>query len=93
MANMNEDVRVPIIQNTFRMVGLVEGLTTQHPQPPPTHNHGSNPIDGIFIPFSLLDQCQTSYLEFSEAIPSDHQALWIDIAAQNVCSMEPEPIN
>jgi len=92
MADLNEDVRAPTIQNMFRLVGLVEGLTSQHPQPPATHNHGSNPIDSIFVPFSLLDQCQTGYLEFSEAVPSNHWALWIDIATQNVCSMEPEPI-
>jgi len=92
MADMNEDVRLPLIQNTFRTVGLVERLTTQHPRPPPTHNHGSNPINGIFIPLSLLDHCQTGYLEFGVAVPSDHRALWINIAAHNVCSMEPEPI-
>jgi len=92
MADMNKDVRAPIIQNTFRLVGLVEGLTSQHPCPPATHNGGSNPINGIFVPFSLLDQCQTGYMEFSEALPSNHWALWIDIAAQNVCSMEPERI-
>ncbi len=92
MADMDEDVRTPLIKNTFRMVGLVEGLTTQHPRPPPTHNRGSNPIDGIFIPISLIDQCQTGYLEFGKAIPSNHRALWIDMAAHNVCSMEPEPI-
>jgi len=39
-----------------------------------------------------MEQCQTGYLEFGEAIPSDHRALWIDLAAHNVCSMEPEPI-
>ena len=92
MADMNEDVRNTPIKNAFRTVGLVEGLTTHHQRPPPTHNRGRHPIDGIFLPISLLDQCTTGYLEFSEAIPSDHRALWIDLAAHNVCSMEPEPI-
>jgi len=54
MADLNEDVRAPIIQNTFRSVGLVEGLTSQHPCPPATHNRGSNPINSIFVPFPFL---------------------------------------
>jgi len=92
MADMNKDVCSPIIKNTFRAVGLVEGLTSQHLRPPATNNQGSNPIDSIFVPITLLDQCQTGYLEFSEAVPSNHQALWLDINAQSVSPIEPETI-
>jgi len=59
---------------------------------PATHNRGSTPIDGIFIPITLLEHCQTGYLAFGEAVPSDHQAVWIDIPAHRVCPTEPEVI-
>jgi len=59
---------------------------THHQSPPATHNHGSNPIDGIFLPITLVDQCRTGYLEFGEAVPSDHQALWLDIPPVHVPS-------
>jgi len=71
---------------------MAEGLTSQHQQPPATHNRGSHPIDGIFVPITLLEKCQTGYLGFSEAVPSNHRALWIDIDAQSICPLEPEAI-
>jgi len=92
LADMNEDMRSPLIKNTFREVGMIKGLTSQHQRPPETHNRGSHPIDGIFIPLSLLEQCQTGYLGFGEALPSDHRALWINVDAQNICPLKPEAI-
>jgi len=92
LADMNEDVRSPLIKNMFREVGMAEVITSQHQRPPETHNRGSHPIDGIFIPLSLLDKCQTGYLGFGEALPSDHRALWIDVDAQSICPLEPEAI-
>jgi len=77
--DMNDDIRSQKIQQAFRSSGLIEGLTTQHMLPPATHNRGSLPIDGIFLPSALLDYCESGYLEFGEAIPSDHRALWINI--------------
>jgi len=92
VADMNKDVRVPAIQDMLRAVGLVDGPTMQHSSPPATYNRGMNPIDGIFIPINLVDQCSSGYLEFGAAVPSDHRALWLDIPARYVCSLERESI-
>jgi len=89
---MNKDVRAPAIQDMLRAVGLVDGPTTQHSAPPATYNRGTNLIDGIFIPINLVDQCSSGYLEFGAAVPSDHRALWLDIPARYVCSLERESI-
>jgi len=72
------------IQGMLRAVGLVDGPTYHHNRPPATHNQGSLPINGIFVPMTLVDQCSTGYLAFGEALPSDHCALWLDIPAQLV---------
>jgi len=83
--DMNDDVRSQKNQQNMRLNGLVEGPTTLHRLPPATHNHGSLPIDGIFLSSVLLDHCESGYLEFGEAIPSDHRMLWIDIPAHYIC--------
>jgi len=61
-------------------------------QPPAAHNRGSAPIDGIFIPLTLLKHCQAGYLAFGDGVPSDHQALWLDIPTQCICPVETELI-
>ncbi len=71
---------------------MIEGLTSQHQRPPETHNRGSHPIDGIFIPLNLLEKSQTGYLEFGKVLPSDHRAVWIEVDAQSICPLEPEAI-
>ncbi len=91
-SDMNNDVRSQKIQQKLRQSGLVEGLTTQHRFPLATHNQGSFPIDGIFLPSVLLDHCESGYLEFGEAIPSDHRVLWIDIPATYISLEEKEAI-
>jgi len=73
-------------------VGLVDSPTYHHNWPPATHNQGSLPIDGIFIPMMLVDQCSTSYLTFREALPSNHRALWLDLLAQLVNLKQQEAI-
>jgi len=79
LADINEDVRTDTIRDPFRQMGLVEAVTEQHgPEGPNTHNRGTTPIDGIFIPPLLLPQVTTGYFTFGEGIPSDHRALWID---------------
>ncbi len=90
IVDMNKDVRWPKIQKLLQSVGLVDGPTMQHRSPPATHNHGSIPINGIFLPIMLVDQCRMGYLEFREAIPSNHRALWLDIPAHYVCPLEKE---
>jgi len=92
VADMNEDVRSLAIQDMLRAIGLVDGPTTLHASPPATYNHGMNPIDGIFLPSNLVDQCNSGYLEFGAAVPSNHRALWLDIPAKYVCPLEREAI-
>jgi len=79
--DMNDDIRSQKIQQKLRQSGLVEGLMTQHRFPPATHNQGSLPINGIFLPSVLLDHCKLGHLKFGEAILSNHRVLWIDIPA------------
>jgi len=90
--DMNDDVRSQPIQQKMRLCGLVEGPTMHHSHPPATHNRGSLPIDGIFLPNALIDHCESGYLDFGEAIPSDHRAIWIDILAQFICPEGTEAI-
>jgi len=45
-----------------------------------------------FLPIMLLEHCQTGYLAFCDAMPSNHHAVWIDIPTQCVCPTEPEAI-
>jgi len=66
--------------STFRQMGLAETVIAQHGiQLPNTHNQGTNPIDGIFIPTTLIQAVTSGYFAFREGIPSDHRAVWIDI--------------
>ena len=80
LADINEDVRTEPITSTFSQLGMTETTITQHGyQGPNTHNRGTNPIDGIFIPTNLIHTVQSGYFAFGEGIPSDHRAIWIDI--------------
>jgi len=80
LANINKDIRTEPITSAFWQMGLREIMTTQHGnQGPNTHNRGTNPIDGIFIPAQLIQEATLGYLAFGEGIPSDHWALWLDI--------------
>jgi len=61
-------------------MGLVEATTALPGNlGPNTHNRGQTPINRIFIPQSLLNSIMAGYYAFGEGIPSDHQALWLDI--------------
>jgi len=92
-ADMNNDIRDPEICTTLRSVGLIEVSMNLHvTQPPATHNQGSAPIDGIFIPLTLLEHCQAGYLAFGDGVPSNHWALWLDIPTQCICPVETEMI-
>jgi len=92
MADMNDDVQSPTIQTLLRSVGLADSPMAQHHSPPATHNRGSYPIDGIFLPITLVDQCRTGYLEFGKAVPSNHRAVWLDIPVQYVCPVNKDAI-
>jgi len=92
VADMNKDVRSMTIQDMLWAVGLTDGPTTLHASPPATYNRGTNPIDGIFLPSNLVDHCDSGYLAFSAAVPSDHRALWLDIPAKYVYPLKQETI-
>ncbi len=80
LADINEDIREEPIPSTFRQMGLVETTIAQHGiQGPNTHNQGTTPIDGIFIPTTLIQTVMLGYFTFGESIPSNHRAIWIDI--------------
>jgi len=91
--DLNKDIRDQKIQTMLKTVGLVEITTALYmQQAPATHNRGSLPIDGIFMPVTLLDLCHEGYLVFGDEVPSNHQVVWLDIPMQSVCPMKSEPI-
>jgi len=58
---------------------------------PPTFQRGSQPIDGIFCAPQLLDLASGGYFGFDKAIPSNHQAIWLDLYILQVCPQQQEP--
>jgi len=86
VADFNEDVRSPELKQFFRQFDLIEALTELNQgRPPATHNRGSKPIDGIFIPANLLHHSCGSYLNFGNGVPSDHRAVWLELPLDLVC--------
>jgi len=73
MADMNKDVQADPVLTTATNIGFQDAVTTQHGQDAPnTHNRGSAPIDGIFMPAQLIPNIWSGYLAFSEGIPCNH---------------------
>jgi len=61
---------------------MTEAITNQHgPDAPPTHQLGSQAIDGLFVTPSLLGQ-RCSYLGGLDGVTGDHRALWLDLPEQ-----------
>jgi len=80
MGDMNEDIWEDPVLSVATNMGVTDAVTTQHGnQSPNTHNRGSMPIDGIFLPTNLIQTIQSGYLAFSEGIPSNHRVIWVDI--------------
>jgi len=91
--DLNDDVRDPKITGEFHKLGLVELLTQLHTaQPPATHQRGSKPIDGFFVPAHLIHVCHGGYLAFGDGVASDHRAIWLDIPAVAICPWLDEPV-
>jgi len=85
LANINKDVQGTMTQEHLRKLGLVEAVTKLHmSKPPPTHQWGQVPIDGIFITPILMDQIRGGYMAFNEGMGSDHRGIWIDIPGQHL---------
>jgi len=80
MADINKDICEASIQSVFRQLGMAEAVITQHGEHGPnTHNRGSTPIDGIFLPTQLIPEIKSGYLALREGVPSDHRVVWIDL--------------
>jgi len=79
-SDFNEDIQADNLRFFFSKLGMSAVHSTLHgAQLPVTHNRGTLPIDGIFIPDALIPMCRAGYLAFGEGVPSDHCAVWMDI--------------
>jgi len=86
VADFNEDVQSAELTQFFWQFDLIEVLTKLNQgRPPATHNRGSRPIDGVFIPIPLLRHACGGYLKFGEGILRDHRAIWLDLLVDLVC--------
>jgi len=84
----NEDIKGTTTQKHLRCMGLVEAITFLHKEiPPPTHQCGQSPINGIFVSPILLDGARGGYLAFDEGLGSHHRGLWMDIPASMLWGM------
>jgi len=91
--DLNDDVRDLTIIQEFHKLGLVELLTTLHSSTPPaTHQRGSKPIDGFFVPTHLAHLCRGGNLSFGDGVVSNHRAVWLDIPSAAVCPWLEESI-
>jgi len=78
MGDMNEDIWEDPVLSVATNMGVTDAVTTQHGnQSPNTHNRGSMPIDGIFLPTNLIQTIQLGYLAFGKGVPSNHRAIWL----------------
>jgi len=59
-------------QQKIRQLGLVEEITQLHcSKPPPTHQQGKVPIDGILLSPSLLEGARGGYLALDDGLGSN----------------------
>ena len=69
-------------------IGVVDGVVDQDNRPAPaTYHRGLHSIDRIFLSPSL-QPINKGYLQFGYFL-SDHQALWINLTMNNICSIQP----
>ena len=69
------------LRHRFSLSGLDEVVLSRHRGIPPAtqiDNTKNEPIDGIFATEGVRI-LQSGYYDFSEAVPSDHRAVWTDI--------------
>jgi len=91
LTDFNDNITALVAQEWAANLGLVEAITHLNPaQAPPTYQWGSQPIDGIFIALQLLASASGGYLSFSNAIPSNHHAIWLDLHLPKICLPHPE---
>jgi len=74
----NKDIQHPDITTFYDEFGMTKILIAKHRQEaPPTQNHGSHPINGLFATRAIQNS-QCRYLSGLDVI-GDHRCLWIDI--------------
>ena len=82
----NEDLSAILnpVTTAFASLNMREAIFARHDQAsaPPTHQHGSHPIDGIFIS-SVLPKSNCGYLPFGSVV-GDHRPLWLDLDVSSV---------
>ncbi len=67
-------------KETHFKMGLVDAIMfLRKSKPPPTHQRGQDPIDGIFLSPLLLKGAQGGYLAFDNGLGSNHRGIWLDI--------------
>jgi hypothetical protein len=82
----NEDVRYGTFAQRLRSeCGLKEIMTKNlGPNLPNTYARGSNPIDGLFVSYSLM-KCNSGYTD----IICDHRMLWIEVPTEIALGYKP----
>jgi len=91
LTDFNDDATAPWVKRWVANLGMVEALTFLSPETAPqTYQRGVHPIDGIFAAPQLLEKPAGGYLSFGDTIPSDHQAIWVDLHLLEVCPIHQE---
>jgi hypothetical protein len=88
MADFNDNVEGPRIQQWTQSLQLTNAISSLHPlNNEPTFHRGQTSIDGIFVSHTIKP-VQGGYLPFG-SLPSDHRCLWIDITKHNAFGYKP----
>ena len=75
----NDFVGDPTITDFFGTLGMAEAILHRHgTDAPPTHQCGSQAIDGLFVTHGLLGH-NCGYLGGMDGVTGDHRGLWIDL--------------
>jgi hypothetical protein len=90
----NNDVRTGPVAALFRSLDMKEAILMRHNRKslPATQNRNNSqePIDGIWVT-SGLKAVSAGYLPFGNGCPSDHRAIWIDLAYHDVFGYKGHP--
>jgi len=80
--DVNQQVDHPDVTNYFHALGLTKAILHRHgTDAPPTHQCGSQAIDGIFVTTGLLGHVG-GYLSGLAGVIGDHCCLWLDLPEQ-----------
>ena len=82
MADINENVKDTKIAQWAKKLGIREIVSRSTDKHVPTQQKGRDPIDGIFMSFSLTPVAM-GYFPFG-VFQSDHRALWVDLSYDSV---------